>query len=72
MEALWSYGDITPSRGLGQGDPLSPYLFLTCADDFSALLRQAENMRDILGLKIAKNAPSISHLFFADDSMIIL
>ena len=66
------YGKVFPSRGLRQGDPLSPYLFLICAEGFSALLRQAENRSDILGLKIARNAPSISHLFFADDSLLFL
>ena len=66
------YGEVTPTRGLRQGDPLSPYLFIICAEGFSALLRQAESRRDILGLKIARTAPSISHLFFADDSLLFL
>lgn len=67
-----AYGEVIPSRGLRQGYPFSPYLFLICAEGFSALLRQAENKQDILGLKIARIAPSITHLFFADDSLLFL
>uniref|UniRef100_A0A2N9IN55 Reverse transcriptase domain-containing protein n=1 Tax=Fagus sylvatica TaxID=28930 RepID=A0A2N9IN55_FAGSY len=63
-------GFIKPARGLRQGDPLSPYLFLICAEGLSALLRKAERDSLIQGVSICRGGPRVSHLFFADDSII--
>ncbi|GMI73050.1 hypothetical protein HRI_000974300 [Hibiscus trionum] len=63
-----SIGDFFhPSRGLRQGDPISPYLFLICGEGLSSLLRQQSSG---IGYKIARGAPSVTYLFFADDSVI--
>jgi hypothetical protein len=61
-----------PERGLRQGDPLSPYLFIICAEAFSLLLRKAEEEGSIEVVQICEGAPKINHLFFADDSLIIM
>lgn len=63
-------GLIWPSRGLRHGDPLSPYLFLICAEALSALLRKNEFDGRLHGVRVAENAPPINHLFFADGSLI--
>ncbi|BFG14167.1 hypothetical protein CerSpe_004410 [Prunus speciosa] len=63
-------GLVVPSRGLRQGDPLSPYLFLMCVEGLSALISSRERDGLIHGVKICRNAPSIHHLLFVDDSFI--
>ena len=63
-------GCIIPSRGLRQGDPFSPYLFLLCAEGISGLLRQQVERGSIKGVAVYHGAPRICHLFFADDSLI--
>jgi ribonuclease HI len=63
---------FTPERGLRQGDPLSPYLFILCAEGLSVLLKKANEKGDIEGVRLCPGAPSINHLFFADDSLIVM
>ncbi|KAL5580450.1 hypothetical protein UlMin_012892 [Ulmus minor] len=65
-------GNIIPGRGLCQGDPLSPFLFLLCSEGFSCLLKKMENDDRLHGLNFGRGALKVSHLFFADDSFIFL
>lgn len=64
------FGDIILSRGLRQGDPISPYLFLICAEAFSTLITRGVVQWQIHGVRACNGAPPISHLFFADDSIL--
>lgn len=64
-------GELYPTRGFRQGDLISPYLFLLCADAFSTLLSKAALEKQIHGARICIGAPRVSHLFFADGQYII-
>jgi hypothetical protein len=55
-----------PSRGLHQGDPLSPYLFLLVADALSSAIQKDMQDNVIEELRISRN----SHLLFADDALL--
>lgn len=63
-------GRIFPTRGIRQGDPLSPYLFLLCAECLSSFLSSAANQGLITGVPIARSGYMLSYLFFADDSLL--
>jgi hypothetical protein len=60
---------FSPTRGLRQGDPLSPYLFLLFAEGLSSLLMHE---KEVGGIGVCRNAPSVSHLLFADYSLILM
>lgn len=61
---------ISPRRGIRQGDPLSPYLFIICAEGLGILIRHAYEQNMLRGIRVSRGAPTITHLFFADDSII--
>ena len=62
-------GNITPQRGIRQGDPLSPYLFIICSEVLSHLLLRATAETKLKGMKISTYGPTINHLLFADDAL---
>lgn len=64
--------EVIPGRGLRQGDPISPYLFLICGEAFSCLLNSANEDKSLEGVRVSPNAPSFNHLLFADDSLILM
>ena len=61
---------ITPTRGLRQGDPISPFLFLFCVEGLSSLLQQATFVGSLRGVIASPQGPQISLLFFANDNII--
>ena len=64
-------GLVNPSRGLRQGWTLSPYLFLLCVEAFSSMILGAKRNNDLMGLRYSTKCPRVTHLFFADDSIVL-
>ena len=62
-------GRVIPERGIRQGDPLSPYIFIICGEVLSGLCKKAQDSGQLPGLRIARNSPKINHLLFANDTM---
>ncbi|KAL4298891.1 hypothetical protein AHAS_Ahas17G0046200 [Arachis hypogaea] len=73
FQVLWN-GEKTnvfsPTCGIRQGDPLSPYIFVICIDRLSHLIEDMVNEGQWIPFRVGRNGPLISHLMFADDIML--
>lgn len=65
-------GFFSTSRGLRQRDPLSPFLFTLVADAFNQLLSRGKEQNLFKGIQVGKEKISISHLQYADDTLLFL
>lgn len=63
-------GHIVPICGLKQGDPLSLYFFILCAEAMSSMLHQATREGGITDIPIIRGSTRVNHLFFADDRLL--
>jgi hypothetical protein len=68
-----SCGFFPSSRGIRQGDPFSPMLFVIVMEAFSRLIDKATGVELLFGFSVGNlnSAPlEVSHLLFVDDTLI--
>jgi len=64
--------ELPLERGLRQGDPLSPFLFLLAAEGLNVLMKALVETGTFTGYKVGgANPVVVSHLQFADDTLLI-
>lgn len=59
-----------PSRGLRQGDLLSPYLFIIGSKILTRLVNREVSRNNLSAFKVSNLAPPISKLCYADDAIL--
>ena len=62
-----SFESFWPSRGIRQGDPLFPYIFILCMDLLGQLIQEKCEAKVWCPVKASRSGPAFSHLFFAND-----
>ena len=70
LSILWNgepSESFKPTRGIRQGDPLSPYLFVACMERLSQLINTLQRGGRWKAIPVSRGGTKISHLMFADD-----
>ena len=62
---------IKPERGIRQGDPLSLFLFILCAEALVSKLNHSEASGLLTGIGMSSSGPRVHHMLFADDSLLM-
>ena len=62
---------ILITRGLRQGDPLAPFLFIVAAEGLSGLVRQAVKANLLGGIKVGRKEVVASVLQFTNDTLFL-
>jgi hypothetical protein len=63
--------EISIQRGLKQGDPLAPFLFLLVAEGFAGLMRSAVEKNLFKGFGVGPENLIVTHLQYADDTLCV-
>lgn len=61
-----------PSRGIRQGDLMSPYIFVLCIERLGLAIRKNMESGAIKLVRISANGPDIPYLFFTDDLLLFV
>ncbi|KAA3481478.1 Retrovirus-related Pol polyprotein LINE-1 [Gossypium australe] len=73
MQVLWNgvpTQKFQPNRGIRQGCPLSPYLFVLCMEWLGHFIHSRKEVSIWDPIRLSRSGPLVSHLFFADDLVI--
>lgn len=73
MQVLWNGGftdEFLPTRGVRQGDPISPYFFVLTMERLGQVIRRSVSNGNWVPVVLSRGGPPFSYLFVADDLML--